>query len=130
MFLVIHRVVLERSHLRQTLQPCSTNQIRKQSTYFIPNFYSLSYMHYGIRLLDFAHPVDEAQLEDLLKACQPGVDQPEARTMDERHFATHLSPADLGIVEIIHDILLQGYPNRRSIRVELSKLNVYGITYL
>jgi len=90
-------------------------------------------MHYGNRLLDFAHPVNEAQLEDLLKACQPaqfGVDQPEARTMDERHFATHLSPADLGVVEIIHDILLQGHSNRRSIRVELSKLSVYGIIYL
>jgi len=95
-------------------------------------YYSSSHIHYT-RLLDFAHPVSEAQLEDVLKACQPAQSgfnqQPEARTMDVRHFATHLSPADLGIVEIIHDILLQGYSNRKSIRVELCKLSVYGIIY-
>jgi hypothetical protein len=49
--------------------------------------------------------------------------------MDASRFATHFSPTDLGILEVISDALFRGRVLEQSIRLELYKLNIYGKTF-
>jgi hypothetical protein len=87
------------------------------------------------RVLDFTKVTDQ-QLDSLAKACDPatfGVDQKDvldvsyrkAGKMDANRFATHFSPTNLGVVEVISDRLLRGRAEK-SISIELYKLNIYG----
>lgn len=86
--------------------------------------------------IDFSTAVSNTQLQNLVQACQPatfGVQQKDvldesyrrAWKMDTVNFATHFDPNNTGIIQAIHDLLLKD-PNA-SIRVELHKLNVYGM---
>jgi len=88
------------------------------------------------RLLDFSQATDQ-QLDNLTRACNPatfGRNQQDvldesyrkAGKMDANRFATQFSPTDLGIPEIVSDLLLRGRVPQKSIRLELYKLNVYG----
>lgn len=90
------------------------------------------------RFVDFAKPTEE-QLVALAEACQPEttgrnnemvVDESSRKVgkMDTSQFATQFSPLTNGIIGSVDAGLLQGKFNgtRKSIRVELCKLNVYG----
>jgi hypothetical protein len=86
--------------------------------------------------IDFSTTVDDAQVEQLVQACQPatsGIQQKDvldesyrkAWKMDAVKFATNFNPINTGIIQAIHDLLLKD--SESSIRAELYKLNVYGM---
>jgi hypothetical protein len=86
--------------------------------------------------VDFAKVTDQ-QLDNLAKACDPatfGLAQKDvldesyrrAGKMDANRFATHFSPIDSGLLEIVSDLLLRGRVPEKSIHLELYKLNIYG----
>ena len=80
--------------------------------------------------MDFTKLTDQ-QLDNLAKACDPATsglaqeDRRSAGKMDASRFATHFSPSDAGILEIVSDVLLRGRVPEKSIRLELSQLNIY-----
>ena len=87
-------------------------------------------------MLDFMNVTDR-QLDNLAKACGLatfGLAQKDvfdesyrkAGKMDANPFATHFSPTDQGILEIVNDFLLRGRVLQKSIQSELYKLNIYG----
>jgi len=80
----------------------------------------------------------EPQLAALAAACQPAsfglakedvIDESyrKARKMDASQFATQFSPTSSGIMEGVQKALF-GRRTTESIKVELYKLNVYGIS--
>ena len=89
--------------------------------------------------MDFTN-VTDLQLDNLARACDPatfGLAQKDvldesyrkAGKMDANRFATHFSPTDQGILEIVSDFLLRGRVPEKSIRLELYKLNIYGTCF-
>jgi len=76
----------------------------------------------------------DSQLESLLSACQPEIKDVQDESylkvgkMDVGNFAMPFSPCDEGLVCILAEILLRGRFGAKDIKVELSKLNVYGKT--
>lgn len=94
-------------------------------------YYSLSHSS-----IDFSTAVSDAQLEHLAQACQPatfGVQQLDvldesyrkAWKMDTVDFSTNFKPNNTGIIQDIHGLLLTNPES--PIRIELHKLNVYGM---
>ena len=86
--------------------------------------------------IDFSTAVTDAQLEHLAQACQPaafGVEQKDvldesyrkAGKMDAVNFSTNFNPYNTGIMQSIRSLLLKNPES--PIRVELHKLNVYGM---
>ena len=49
-----------------------------------------------------------------------------AGKLDNTSFATFFDPVRLGLIETIRSHLLEGHDEKKSIDVELYKLNVYG----
>ena len=86
--------------------------------------------------MDLARPTEE-QLRDLEQACAPatfGRNQEDvldetyrkAGKMDASAFLARFDAERSGLMRVVHTGLLAGKEERRAIRTELYKLNVYG----
>ncbi len=89
------------------------------------------------RHIDFANATF-SQLEQLVQACEPAsfglndkdvIDETyrKAGKMDSELFATPLVPEHTDLVRVLRGHLLEGTDSTRKLKIELYKLNVYGM---
>ena len=89
------------------------------------------------RYIDFANSTF-SQLEQLVQACEPapfGLNDKDvldetyrkAGKMDSELFATPLVPEHTDLVRVLRGHLLEGTDSTRKLKIELYKLNVYGM---
>ena len=89
------------------------------------------------RYINFANATPD-ELEQLTQACKPasfGVNKEDvldetyrkAEKMDSESFSPHLDPVHTDLLKIIRDYLLEGSQSMKNIKLELYKLNVYGM---
>ncbi|EAU84546.1 hypothetical protein CC1G_00065 [Coprinopsis cinerea okayama7 len=89
--------------------------------------------------IDFAHPngVDDAQLQDLVEACEPAkfgrgdqdvLDETyrKAWKLDAAKFATQFDVVNSGILVTVRDALLQYAKSADILEARLDKMNIYG----
>ncbi|KAI6111169.1 hypothetical protein F5141DRAFT_1112871 [Pisolithus sp. B1] len=78
--------------------------------------------------IDLSNSTPE-DLDKLSDACQPatfGVNKEDPGKLDIPSFATSFDIGSTGLVDIVRDSLLEGKDEKRRIKVEMYKLNVYG----
>jgi hypothetical protein len=89
------------------------------------------------RYIDFANTTF-SQLEQLVQACEPasfGLNDKDvldetyrkAGKMDSELFSTPLVPEHTDLVKVLRGHLLEGTDSMRKLKIELYKLNVYGM---
>src|SRR5216684_8752342 len=89
------------------------------------------------RYVDFAN-TSFGDLEQLAQVCEPasfGINDKDvldetyrkARKMDSERFSTPLVPEQTDLVKVLRGHLLEGTDSTRKLKVELYKLNVYGM---
>jgi len=133
-------------HERDAPTPCLTSLSLLQNRQREPRcqvrrLHSAPYTGYtdsiSRRYVDFAN-TSFGELEQLAQVCEPasfGINDKDvldetyrkARKMDSELFSTPLVPEQTDLVKVLRGHLLEGTDSTRKLKVELYKLNVYGV---